>query len=341
MKILITGMTSQHTRSITRSGQLTLAGALEADLTALGHDVLVSTYPLAKDDKGVYGTFWLNDGKEVFDRIFVGLGPLKGLGTSYMYQAIQALFEYCDRAVLFVDDTSTQKIGREFKTVLNKPSDYTKEFFSYKRDYHLIAGNDEALKTHFSVINGLAGNDWWRPEKYWPMLVPSWSFDLAYTAAMKVSPLAADRVISFDPSPHFAVPARKVEQTDNDPYWGTMWQLTSPAINKMGVHSWDVECIAGDPYRVHDVSGMLVPSSVWSPDIFLSVSAGVPVATDWRVLGSRFGEPFEAIATDIEGMTAENRTKLAKRQLDVLQSNLAGTTQEALKAALKASNPFS
>ena len=315
MKILVTGMTSQHVNATTRAGRMTMSGVLQSALTTQGHDVEVRSYEMFED--------------RTFDKVFVGLGPLKGLGTAYMYRAMQALYDYKNDAVLFCDDTATSKIGREFKTILKRPSDYIKPFFMYKRDWEILVENESVRQQHMSMIDRLAGNQ----DKYWPLLVPSWTDDLSFACGALICQQAANNALSFDPSEYFAV------KTKNDllekPVWGTLWDAASPAVNRMGVMRCPVENIADDLQRIGEMSGVLVPSAVWSPTISNSVSIGVPVASDWRVLGPALGEPFEALPSVIEMSSKESRTELAKKQHDAIQSKSSGSTVDVVKHALE------
>lgn len=318
MKILVTGMTSQHVNATTRAGRMTMSGVLQSALTTQGHDVEVRSYEMFED--------------RTFDKVFVGLGPLKGLGTAYMYRAMQALYDYKNDAVLFCDDTATSKIGREFKTILKRPSDYIKPFFMYKRDWEILVENENVRQQQMDMIDRLAGNQ----DKYWPLLVPSWTDDLSFACGALICQQAAHEAISFDPSEYFAVSATRT--VSSDPVWGTLWDPASPAVSRMGVMKWEVENIADDPLRIGEMAGMLVPSAVWSPTISNSVSIGVPVASDWRILGPTLGESFETLPSVIELMPEKSRTELAKKQYDAIQSKSSGTTLDAVQKSLETIN---
>lgn len=326
MRILITGMTAQHVKAENRDKTRTVASALEDALIRGGHDVKLEPYSIEKS---------LSGETSKADVAFVGLGPLKGLGTAYMYQAIQAIHDHGSNVVLYVDDTDTAKIGREFKTVLKRPSDYAKPFFMYKREWSYVQDSSSDLfKNHMNVIDALAGNQ----NRYWPVLVPSWTFDLGYTAAAKISTHAANSVISFDPSAHFAFEnLERVERVENEvKTWGTMYPTTSPALGRMGVHSWDVECIKGSPARISEMDGFLVPSPIWTPEVQRSASLGVPVAADWKTLGPQLGAPFEALPSAIEMMDFSSRKELAKQQSKAMAYRAAYATVDAVSVALDA-----
>ncbi|QGF20304.1 hypothetical protein SEA_SIXAMA_125 [Gordonia phage Sixama] len=322
MRILITGMTSRQVNEKTRDGFITLSGAIAGYLRESGHDVDVRAYSFSDQMRSDIAPY---------DRVFVGLGPLKGIGTAYMYGAIQCLREYQKDAILFVDDTDTLKMGREFKTILKRPYDYTKPFFMYKREWAIVEGSEEIKNEHLNVIDALAGNKSW----YWDFLVPSWNFDLAYTAGSKICPHAANRAVSFDPSSAFAIDG-DVSEIDREPVWGTTWNSPSPAINRMGVREWDVETIPTySKHRFSEVSGILVPNSTWAPEITIATSVGTPVACDWRTLGPYLGAPFEALTANIELMGEKDRQNLAIQQKNALLSNSSGSPETVLEKLLE------
>lgn len=318
--VLITGMTASQVKPVTRAGVKTLAGALKTVLEELGHTVDLRPFVIADEEVKPY------------DHVLVGLGPLKGVGTSYMYEAIQAIDIYSDIAsvALFCDDTSTAKIGREFKTITKRPSDYTKPFFMYKREWSLVQPGTTVNDRHLSVIKRLAGmeeDDW-----YWPVLMPSWSFDHAYVAAAKICSQAAHNVVSFDPTAYFTGEIGPAHSDRDDHFWVTTMGTDSTTIKRMtSLSHWDVVSVSTDYSKILGASAMLVPSSIWSPDIQLASSLNIPVATDWRVLGPLLGVPFEVLPENIEAMTDDERAELAKSQHDALQSHAVGkSTSEVL-----------
>lgn len=331
-KVLITGMTASQIKTHNKAGIITLAGALKDAVEKSGdHEVDVKPYSISLRDTDDYSKY---------DRVLVGLGPLKGVGTAYMYEAIQALNDYSDRGsssvALYCDDTSTAKIGREFKTIVKRPFDYVKPFFMYKREWEYVQNQDSPLfNAHMSVIDILAGNatfDW-----YWPVFMPSWSFDHGYAAASKICTQAAHHLVSFNPSAYFKrddISATPRKDSDRE-YWATVYDPASPAINRMGVETWDVEQVKTDSKVLAEASGLLVPSSIWTPDVQIGTSIGLPVATDWRTLGPFLGESFEALPANIELMTRSERDDLAERQSDALESHTANTTVEAVSKWLE------
>ncbi|AKJ72591.1 hypothetical protein PP301_gp053 [Gordonia phage GMA2] len=328
MKILITGMTSQHVNEKTRSGVKTLAGVMKETLNAMpGITATVGRYSIEHSIA--------SGGHREYDFVIVGLGPLKGLGTSYCYQAIQAIHDYEDSVALYVDDTSTSKIGREFKTIIKRQTDYAKPFFMYKREWSYLEDMDGVIfKEHMNIVEQLAGGR----EDFWPLLVPSWTFDLGYTAGNAICRPAADKVISFDPSPAFLYEDVKSIEPDT-PTWGTMWDTTSRAIMKMGVEKWPVENLKANPHMIAEMSGLLIPATVWTPDVQISVSLGVPVASDWRVLGPTLGEPFEALPASIELMSKQERDDLAEAQKQAINNSSSVSTAQALENVLLSHKP--
>ncbi|UXE04267.1 hypothetical protein SEA_BLUENGOLD_125 [Gordonia phage BlueNGold] len=325
MKIMITGMTARQVNEQSRDGFITLSGSLAKTLRKMGHDVVTKPYQIKDSLKGETGDF---------DLAFVGLGPLKGIGTAYMYEAVQAIHDYYGRLVLFVDDTDTKKMGREFKTVLKRPSDYNKPFFMYKREWSTLQ-DPKLFEKHMRTVEILAGH----LGTYPPLLVPSWNFDLAYTAAVKLCTEAANNAITFDPSNDFSVD-EGASRIERETLWGTTWDSTSTAINRMGVYRWDVETIPTySKHRMSEVAGLLAPSSIWAPEITIATSVGTPVAADWRVLGPYLGPAFEVLPANIELMSEKERQNLAIEQKDALLSNSSDLPETVLEKLLGRFDP--
>ncbi|QDK02660.1 hypothetical protein PP304_gp112 [Gordonia phage Phendrix] len=304
-KCLITGMTAGQTHESSKKTGLTVAGAMASALRDRGHTVDVRPYSLTEehDIKG-------------FDKVFVGIGPLKGLGCGYAYGAMDAIVDTLevdsDRLCLYLDDTGTGKIGSEIRTITTNPMQYTKPFFSYRKEYQMLVDDPVLLGKHLQAIDMLHG-DWdWYP----PMLVPSWTFDLGFAASQKICNAAAFNTVTFDPSVMFG---RELESNPgDDPYWGTLHQPEA-TVKEWGEFEWPVEFVPRTEWDVLEHAwGCLIPGSTWSPELFLAARAGIPVCANWRVLGPEFGPPFEALPQTVETMHAGQREDLAKQQAELL-----------------------
>lgn len=332
MKILITGQTSSQIHETTKRSGLTLSGALAQSLRKQGHDVTVRPYTIAES---------LDAGNEdIFDHVIVGLGPLKGLGTSYLYGALQCIYDYDvatpgeQRLTLFTDDISTRKIGSEHLAITRKPSDLTKPFFSYKKE-HALASEPSTTDKLLTVVAHLTGRTDW---EHAPMLMPTWSQDLGFSACLGISRECGDAMVPFDPTRYFGHDIRKMASTHEKSYWSTNWKTDSPAINKMGVNDWDVLHNSRASWNVLAGSqGVLIPSAAWAPELGIAAALGIPTAADWRTLGPALGACFEELPMNIEIMPEKDRTELAKAQYDTIQkqNELLGNCDDVIAATVE------
>lgn len=332
MKILITGQTSAQINETTKRSGLTLSGALAQSLRKQGHDVTVRPYTIAES---------LDAGNEdIFDHVIVGLGPLKGLGTSYMYGALKCIWDYSverddsSAVTLFNDDIATKKIGSEHRAIVRRPQDLTKQFFSYKREYDL-AREPDTERQLLEVVEHLTGEtDWDHP----PVLMPTWAQDLGFMACLNISRSCADAMVPFDPTAYFGHDIRRVTSVHEKPYWSTNWKTDSPAINAMGVREWDVLHNSRSSWNVlAGAHGVLIPSAAWAPELGIAAALGIPTAADWRTLGPALGASFEELPMNIEIMGEKDRTELAKTQYDIInkQNELLGDCDEVIAATIE------
>ena len=332
MKILITGMTSSQVNESSPRNGLTLAGALALSLRKSGHEVDVRPYTIAESlDR---------HGDLEYDHVIVGLGPLRGLGTSYVYGALQCIFDYgvtnsaAQKLTLFIDDIGTRKIGREHHSILRKPADLTKEFFKYKRE-HDRAQHPDTFAQLMTVVEHLTGTtDWNHPA----VLMPAWSQDLGFKACLDISRICADKMVPFDPTAYFGHDVRRIKSVHEKPYWSTNWPVDSTAINKMGTESWDVLHNSRASWNVlGGAHGVLIPSAAWAPELGIAAAIGIPTAGDWRTLGPALGAAFEELPMNIEIMSDTERTELAEAQYNAIseQNELLGNCDEVIAATVE------
>lgn len=128
-KILITGMTSAQTRETTKDGTRTVAGILADHARARGLDVHVRPFEVSE----------INSLQAVseYSEAIVGLAPIRGLTSAYMYGALAAihLFEQTKRCTLYHQDVGGRKTLHDLNAVLSRPESLVDPFFHYKRGY--------------------------------------------------------------------------------------------------------------------------------------------------------------------------------------------------------------
>jgi hypothetical protein len=305
LKILLTGGTSSQTHETTKRQPETLVGLMARALRDRGHEVYTRAFSvrdIETDDTG-----WDN----AFDFAFVGQSPLRGLGSSYCYGALAAQHRFRGKCAIFTDDTDTKKMRAEWLMALKKPADFVKPFWHYKRDWE-TARSRAVLPRLLEQIEWLIGDD---ASTYPQTFVPGWTYNLAFRSGVQLSPHARLSVRAADPSKWTQATVTRTIPDENERYWASCWRANAREVQKMGMQSWAFQEINRLTWKeLGSASGLLAPSAAWSPEVRLAVESGVPVATEWRVMGPQFGEPFESLAANMEEMKQNELDDLAAQQ---------------------------
>lgn len=127
--ILLTGMTSNQVRERDRNGDLTDTGRSAARMRSLGHDVVVAPFNVADiHDLEL---------RERYDRAIVGIAPLRGLASSYMYGALAAVHLFGSRCETYIEDGGGRNTRNDLRSIAQRPRDLVDPFFHYKRGWHI------------------------------------------------------------------------------------------------------------------------------------------------------------------------------------------------------------
>lgn len=308
-------MTASQTRETHSVG-----GMIADRLRAAGHDVTVGKPSL---EKSLDGDRW--------DHVFVGLGPLHGLGTSSMYGALGLIGTHAPdgKCTLFLDDLDAGKIGSGFRVMLNRPARLVKPFYKYKRE-HDVAVKPDVHEWLMKVVDFLANAS---TSAYPRMIVPSFTYDEAFRIASLVAPGAAEGVKPVDfskvvpdireshlvhPSPPDLFEGYPLPG-DNDWYWVTDHKIDSKPVRDMTperpVFQCKEEMLAS--YLPDTLRAFLLPFRGWSPLYAQLLREGVPVTTHWRA-GARIGPAFDHMAVEVEHLDRAGLRKLAREQRTLL-----------------------
>lgn len=143
-------MNSGQIREYSRSHEITPAGLLANVLRDRGHTV--SVYPFAVDD--INENLWPNS----YDHVIVGLAPLRGLGSAYMYGALAARNLFGDdRSSTYLSSPDGGQTGRDLHTMSQKPKTLVDPFFHYKRGW-LDARNTHIFPQMVEAVRKLAAD---------------------------------------------------------------------------------------------------------------------------------------------------------------------------------------
>lgn len=319
MRVLITGMTSSQTRE-----NDTVAGYMAKALRMAGHEVVVEKPSL----KAVLGG-------ERWDHVFVGLGPLHGIGTSSMYGALGVIGSHWGKnCSVFLDDTDTGKIGSSLRLFHRDKWRMTKDFYKYKREYDLAA-QPEVQSWLNTVVESMLEEKKGHPS----CVIPSFSFDDAFVIASKITAGAAfnAKIVDFTEfaptldeviNPSLEQYGNAIETPDKE-WWAVEWLAKDNAhVRALGPFTWEVMTVGGKEGGVlGDCSGYLAPTATWSPRFIQMTAAGIPIVSPWRIFGDIVGPSFETLSGEVEMMTPRQRKMLAKKQHTQLKAHVPSKDQ--------------
>jgi len=338
VKVLVTGMTASQTKE----GD-TIASFLGSALRDAGHDVTVGRPSLLHALHEDLGGDFSHDGDlelgEDWDWIFVGLGPLHGLGTAYKYGALGLIGRYWNRCTLYLDDVDSGKIGGGFRTMLNVEGKLTRPFFGYCKE-HGLASQPDVTEWLLNVVRALVEVE---AKKYPRVVVPSFTLDEAFRVAARVSGAAGPNVVPIDLTVYAAEAMPMTEMARKrygdewlpeleealrelspsigiDDWWATDMEPFSAKVRSYGPFQWRQFRVHRNPALSLLSSGYISPTEQWSPRFAQLSSAGIPIVTAWQIFAKEIGDAYEVLASTIEMMDLADRRALAADQYRQLKT---------------------
>lgn len=330
MRVLVTGMTASQTKE----GD-TVASFIGQSLRDAGHDVTVGRpsllHALHEDIGGDFGTMEGETSAEPWDWVYVGLGPLHGIGTAYKYGALGLIGRYWNRCTLYLDDIDAGKIGGGFRTMLNVEGKLTRPFFGYCKEWHL-ASMPDVTPWLLNIVDALANAD---ADDYPNLLVPAFTFDEAFRTAVKVSSGAGPNVVPIDMTAHASLTLEGMAKTKHgrkwksglredlkktapwigkEKWWATELEPMSATVRSYGPFQWHQVRTHKNPALIMLANGLIMPTEQWSPRFVQATSQGIPILTMWRVFAKEIGPSYELLAGTIELMSKQERAELAVQQ---------------------------
>ncbi len=188
MKILVTGMSSSNCRE---NG--TIAGKIADALREGGHEVDVAK-PSLKD---------VLEDNTPWDRVYVGIGPVHGIGSSSIFGSLGLIGHYWDKDLwLYTDDhLDAGKIGSGLRLFDRDHWRIIKPFYGYRREYP-IASDLTVTKWLNEVIYSLT-----RSEVEYPhVIVPAFNVAQAIDTTKRISIGAMHHTVAADFSSLVEVP---------------------------------------------------------------------------------------------------------------------------------------
>lgn len=334
-KILLTGMSAPQASMSANNKTLSFAGLIYKTLTAGGHDVTWAD-PDVSTTKAALNKY---------DAVLVGISPVTSLAANRIYGALSVIDHLwgSSKLSLFIDAPQVNQIEFSLKAVLTKPESFTKEFFSYRKDYSKVVSDQKTLDRLMRVISKLYESEW--PTLVYPKL--PWSNESAIkkllpSGVSNLSGINLDAYL-FEDRPVFEERRSKwaIDNYKNDWISSTVKTLTLPHSPMKWNKGWtDTDVIAQID---RSIAALVAPhkreGSWWTPRIAQALSSRTPVITDWKQAGV-LGAAWSLLASSIEEMSVDKRNLLALAQSESYQHNIPTKSSAItmLETIIKVSN---
>jgi hypothetical protein len=323
MKVLITGSTAQQCSTRTASRTPTFSSLVAKGLHDSGVDVDVSIM-----EPSVYMT---KEEVKGYDAVLVGVAPPTSLSANKMYPAFSIAAKALEigNLILFIDAPEPHKIQSSLKSCYLNNSDLQKDFYKRRKSYsHLLED-----KNFRDEVQGFIS--YLYTEKWPTTLYPAFPWTVGKTSVKSIEGLDTTNFFPVFVDSYLIQserPTREFHLTKE--YWTCDSMKTQWASDVIPTLSYDViptrltrwESEEDTIERIKRSVGTLISTHRsgepwWSPALAQSISAGIPVVTDWRntsYLGSEWGY----LGSSIEEMSDEERFAVAEAQKSLYQKSL-------------------
>lgn len=334
MKVLITGSTAQQCSTRTASRTPTFSSLIAKGLhdSDVGVDVSIA-------EPSIYTT---KEELENYDAVLVGVAPPTSLSANKIYPAfsIAAKAKDIGNLVLFIDAPEPYKIQSSLKSCYLNNSDLQKNFYERRKSYSHLLENKNFREEVQGFVSYLYTDRW--PTT----LYPAFPWSVGKTSAKAIEGLDSTNFFPvFVDSYLIDSEAPTKEFHLSKEYWTCDSMKTQWASDVISTLSYDViptrlnrwELEEDTTERIKKSVGTLVSTHRsgepwWSPALSQSLSAGVPVVTDWRNT-SYLGSEWSYLGSSIEEMSDAERFAVAEAQKALYQKSLP-TWDEAVENLL-------
>ncbi len=336
MRFLLTGATSQQANPEAHKRSANFMGLIWEQLRQ------DETYHVDWREPSVHwrGDDLLRD----YDHVFVGMASPLAMGANRIYGAMSVLEQLAgsSRVTIVVDSPDPDLITRGMKSVLGNWDSFTKEFFSYRREFDLAREGRTNARLRMQLMRMLS--------KPWPnVLAPGFPWSDATTIALTLPVDAAGRVRTVNLDHLLLARYRDAGAPDR------AWRLQEWAYEKSPDRKWLPSLNLGFPVRelkgnhriatdplhlaqLREATGLLVGphrgEAWWTPKVAMSLSQLTPVFTDWTQ-SKLIGAEWAHLPGTHEVSRPEEADELAREQYVSYARSIPGPS-EAKQALFKA-----
>lgn len=311
MRVLLTGMTTQHVNPETHRRRVNFSGLVRDALRMGDGDDVFWEEPSVK---------WTDEYLSEFDAVIVGLAPISSLGANRAYGALATISKlwYSKRLHLLVDAPDLVKIESALQAADTRPVTLVKDFFAYRKEYAIVKENREVFESVHTAAAMLNNETW--PSVIWPMLPWQYHSDvlkqLKNTRVQHTLGVNLDYLL-FRRFPYLEAP--RVKQWSYEPGSDRNWadkQNVSWNVNPLPT-TFRTEINAATQRQLAMSEGTLIAPSRsgtwWSPRYAMSLVQGTPVYAGW-VETSVLGRSWSWLPGTFELMDEPDRRALAIEQ---------------------------
>lgn len=312
MRVLLTGTTSQHVSKAMHERCPTFAGVLRELLESSGAEVVWTEPSLTMDQVFV----------ESFDQVIVGIASPASLASYHLYGALSVIGYgiISNNLTLFTDSPEPHRIAAGLQQVSKGGSEALLKPLYARRKGYQTAHAQKVVQRLLGAVGALSWGSW--PSLLYPSL-PWLPDDMMYRHLPLLSPernlpimidrmLIKERIddsseffgwVTDEPSGRWA---QAVARTLAQPVSAVKIRRTDTAEDIMSRMNASTGVLVG-AYRAGD--------PWWTSSISLGLSAGVPVASDWR-LTQVLGKPWTFLPSSIEQMSRREQRDLSRLQTE-------------------------
>lgn len=309
-KVLMTGMSAPQASSATNARTRGFAGVLNTTMTdLLGFDVEWA-YPDIR---------WTRADLDAYDHVLVGISPITSVSANYSYGALSIIEILYDspKLTLFIDAPEPGKITGSLRAIRRTPENLTKSFYSGRKQY-AEASAPETTARLLACVDRLLDDTW--PTTIYPSLpwkgseftrhMPDGLDGSLYPVNLDMFEVSTEDT----PIPHrqtnWAIDSFKTPWST-----ATVQTLANPVSPMTWAHVWPDRKVVGQ--LEESIGALISPSTVygtwWTYRYVQALTAGTPVATEWREAGA-IGPSWEVLPAVIEAMEPRERHELARVQ---------------------------
>jgi hypothetical protein len=329
MRVMLTGMTSQHASPSSAVRAMNFTGLLKRALAGAGASVNQCEPSVA----------WRESDFDEYDAVVVGVSPVLSLAANRAYGALNVIHWLwgSGKLSLYIDAPDSMKVMSSLKAVSTRPDQLVKSFFSYRREY-LSARSKEVRDVLSAAVEQLSTEPW-------PSLaVPSLPWhDEKTSPHSRLASAASPSKLSYV-NPDAWLEPLNVPSGPKKRRWAAD-DIKNGWYNRQDI-SWPLEPLMGSKW-VNDANswhvmehsaGMLVPPSrggtEWSTKWRMALLAGSAVCSDWRET-KRIGDVWGVLPAHVESLSPAGRADLAAEQLSAYAAQ-APSREEVVSDVLSA-----